>query len=29
VFICSVTGQGIQELKDLIWLTLNKEDEGW
>lgn len=29
VFISSVVGQGIQELKDLIWLTLNKEDEGW
>ena len=29
VFISSVIGQGIQELKDLIWLTLNKEDEGW
>ena len=29
VFISSVIGQGIQELKDLIWLTLNKDDEGW
>ncbi len=32
VFICSVTGQGIDQLKDLIWLTLNnnptnEEDE--
>lgn len=27
VFICSLTGQGIQELKDLIWLTLNREEE--
>ena len=24
VFICSVTGQGIPELKDLIWNTLNR-----
>lgn len=33
VFICSVTGQGITELKDLIWLTLNKgeinEEDNW
>ena len=29
VFISSVIGKGIDELKDLIWLTLNKEDEGW
>lgn len=33
VFICSVTGQGINELKDLIWLTLNKgeinEEDIW
>ena len=29
VFISSVAQQGIDELKDLIWLTLNKEDEGW
>lgn len=32
-FICSVTGQGITELKDLIWLTLNKgelnEEDNW
>ena len=28
VFICALTRQGIQELKDLIWLTLNKEDDG-
>ena len=28
VFISSVIGKGIDELKDLIWLTLNKEDEG-
>ena len=28
VFISSVIGQGIQELKDLIWLTLNKDEEG-
>lgn len=31
-FICSVTGMGIQELKDLIWKTLNKgfdEEEDW
>ena len=27
VFICSLTQQGIQELKDLIWLTLNREEE--
>ena len=27
VFICSVTGQGINELKDLIWLTLNRDEE--
>ena len=27
VFICSLTGQGIPELKDLIWLTLNKGEE--
>ncbi|NMA74683.1 MAG: GTPase ObgE [Bacteroidales bacterium] len=25
VFISSVTGQGIQELKDLLWIELNKE----
>ena len=29
VFISSVIGKGIDELKDLIWLTLNKEGEGW
>lgn len=33
VFICSITGQGITELKDLIWLTLNKgeinEEDNW
>jgi GTP-binding protein len=29
VFISSVIGKGIQELKDLIWLTLNKDDDGW
>lgn len=29
VFISSVIGKGIDELKDLIWLTLNKEDDGW
>ena len=28
VFISSVAQQGIDELKDLIWLTLNKGDEG-
>ena len=28
VFICSLTQQGIQELKDLIWLTLNRDEEG-
>ena len=28
VFISSVANQGINELKDLIWLTLNKTDEG-
>ena len=28
VFISSVIGKGIDELKDLIWLTLNKEEEG-
>lgn len=28
VFICSVTGQGINELKDLIWLTLNRDEDG-
>ena len=28
VFISSVAQQGIDELKDLIWLTLNKADEG-
>jgi GTP-binding protein len=28
VFISSVANQGITELKDLIWLTLNKGDEG-
>ena len=27
VFISSVIGKGIDELKDLIWLTLNKESE--
>jgi len=27
VFICSVTGQGINELKDIIWQTLNKDEE--
>ena len=27
VFISSVAGKGIDELKDLIWLTLNKADE--
>ena len=27
VFISSVTGQGIDELKDLIWLTLNRDEE--
>ena len=27
VFISSVIGKGIDELKDLIWLTLNKNDE--
>ena len=27
VFISSVAQQGIDELKDLIWLTLNKGDE--
>ncbi|MCP9611606.1 GTPase ObgE [Coprobacter tertius] len=26
VFISSVTGQGIQELKDLLWIELNKEE---
>ena len=29
VFISSVIGKGIDELKDLIWLTLNRNDEGW
>ncbi len=29
VFISSVIGKGIDELKDLIWLTLNRDDEGW
>ena len=30
VFISSVTQQGIDELKDLIWLTLNRsEEEEW
>ena len=30
VFISSVANQGINELKDLIWLTLNKsEEEDW
>ena len=29
VFISSVAGKGIDALKDLIWLTLNKEEEGW
>ena len=28
IFISSVAQQGIDELKDLIWLTLNKDDEG-
>ena len=28
IFISSVAQQGIDELKDLIWLTLNKADEG-
>ena len=28
VFISSVANQGINELKDLIWLTLNKGDAG-
>ena len=27
VFISSVIGKGIDELKDLIWLTLNREEE--
>lgn len=27
VFICSLTGKGLDELKDLIWLTLNKKEE--
>jgi hypothetical protein len=27
VFISSVAQKGIEELKDLIWLTLNKNDE--
>ncbi len=27
VFISSVTGKGIDALKDLIWLTLNREEE--
>ena len=27
VFISSVVGKGIDELKDLIWLMLNKEDD--
>jgi GTP-binding protein len=27
VFISSVIGKGIDELKDLIWLTLNREDD--
>lgn len=26
VFISSITGQGISELKDMLWLELNKED---
>ena len=25
VFICSLTGEGIPDLKDLLWNTLNKE----
>ena len=32
IFISSVAQQGIDELKDLIWLTLNKgedEEENW
>ena len=29
VFISSVIGKGIDELKDLIWLTLNRDDEGF
>ena len=29
VFISSVIGKGINELKDLIWLTLNRDEEGW
>ena len=29
VFISSVIGKGIDELKDLIWLTLNRDEEGW
>ena len=30
VFISSVANQGINELKDLIWMTLNKgEAEDW
>ena len=29
VFISSVIGKGIDELKDLIWLTLNRNEEGW
>lgn len=29
VFISSVAHRGIDELKDLIWLTLNRVDEGW
>jgi hypothetical protein len=28
VFISSVVGKGIDELKDLIWLMLNKSEEG-
>jgi len=27
VFISSITGKGITELKDLIWKNLNKPDE--
>ena len=28
VFISSVTGQGLQELKDLLWNTLNSPGKG-
>jgi Obg family GTPase CgtA len=27
VFICSLTGEGIQALKDVIWNTLNKDEQ--